>query len=474
VVRLDVMRGTLALARANVVFGVGPGRFRNEYPPFRLEREAKIPTREGFASEVDHPHSEPLRQFAEGGLFTLIAFAVALLVTLRALLVNPKAARDDDGRLRAGWTGALVAWSVSGLTWSTLHDPATLLLGSLIVGAALAGETEPELLVPRRLLTVPMTALLVGACLFLAQTTLRAEYADWRAARDGALDRADLEALNDAAATDAWNLGRNFSIGLHLLEAARQDQSGGDLYLARAEACFERGLAVVPNHVASRVALAEVLARRGDDKAARAELERVHRLEPWRGPVEPALAALLAATGRPFEAARARLETEGDAAVPALRAQAAELEQSGRAREAAQILDLLSERAPDDGDLARELAVILKSLDDSAGFGLAQRRAQLAFAVGALAAGKSEEARGNLDIARRYAQPPAALEELLEACVDTQRARIEDALRRLDALDAIAGRDAWQKATPAQRRVLKFLTTSAPLKAAVARFQPPK
>jgi O-antigen ligase len=471
-IRLDVMRGTLALARAHPLVGVGPGRFRSEYPPFRVEREAKIPTRGGFASEVDHPHCEPLRQLAEGGILALLAFGLALLATLRAALASRRAARDDDGRLSAGWTGALVAWIVSGLTWSTLHDPASLLLGAILVGASLAGEPEPERIVPRKLLCLPMTALLAGASLFLAQATLRAEWVEWRAGRDGVLDAADLDDLRAAAASDSFDFEREYAIAIQLLDAARQDPAGGELFLARAETCLKRGLEIVPNHVASRVLLAEVFARRGEDAAARVELARVHRLEPWRGPLEPAFAALLAAIGREFQAARARLEKEGDAAVAPLRAQAAELTKSGRAQPAAQILDLLSVRDPDDGDLARELSLVLKSLDDSAGFGLAQRRAQLAYAVAALAAGKSEEARGNLDVARRYAPAPAALEELLEACVDLQRARIDAARQRLEALDPAAGHDAWQKSTPAQRRVLRFLTLSTPLAEAVVRFGP--
>lgn len=471
-IRLDVMRGTFALARAHPLVGVGPGRFRGEYPPFRIEREAKVPTRGGFASEVDHPHCEPLRQLAEGGILALLAFGLALLATLRSALASPRAARDDDGRLRAGWTGALVAWIVSGLTWSTLHDPAPLLLGALIVGASLAGEPEPEEIVPRRLLCLPMSVLLAGACLFLAQATLRAEWVEWQAERDGVLDAADLDALTDAAASDSFDFEREYAIAIQLLDAARHAAAGGELYLTRAETCLERALAIVPNHVASHEMLAEVFARRGEDAAARAELARVHRLEPWRGPVEPALAALLAAIGREFQAARARLEKEGDAAVAPLRAQAADLTKAGRAQPAAQILDLLSERDPDDGDLARELSLLLKSLDDTAGFGLAQRRAQLAYAVAALASGKSEEARGNLDVARRYDPPPAALEELLEACVDLQRARIDAAKQRLDALDPAAGHDAWQKATPAQRRVLRFLTLSKPLEDSVVRFGP--
>jgi hypothetical protein len=99
---------------------------------------------------------------------------------------------------------------------------------------------------------------------------------------------------------------------------------------------------------------------------------------------------------------------------------------------------------------------------------------QLAFAVAALGENRSEDARASVVLARRYAPPPAALEELLEACVDAQRNRIEDAQRRLDALDTAAGADAWKRATPGQKRVLRFLTLVPALKDASARFDPPR
>lgn len=474
VVRLDVARGTAALASHHLLFGVGPGGFRDAYPEFRPEREARTPTREGYASEVDHPHCEPLRQLAEGGVPALLAFALALLATGRALLAARGAARDDDGWLRAGLIGALAAWCVSGVFWSTLYDPAPLLLGALLVGLALAGEETSDPLVPRPWLRVLVTALVVVPCLAFAQATLRAERVEWAAARDGQLDRADLAAIAGAAATDALNLDRNYAVARKELDAARVAPDGGDEFLARARECLGRALALVPNHVAARLSLAEARMRGGDERGARGELERVHRLEPWRGPVAPALARMMSESGRPYAAARARLDAEGDAAVAPLRAHAQELLAAKRTRDAAQILDLLSERAPDDGELAHELALATKALEDGDGFARAEQRMQLAFAVVALGESRSEDARASVVLARRYAPPPAALEELLEACVDAQRNRIEDAQHRLDALETAAGADAWRRATPGQKRVLRFLTLVPALKDASARFDPPR
>ena len=102
VVRLDVARVTAALASHHLLLGVGPGGFRDAYFEHRPEREARTPTRGGYASDVDHPHCEPLRQLAEGGGIGLLVFLLALLATGRALLAARGAAREDDGRLRAG------------------------------------------------------------------------------------------------------------------------------------------------------------------------------------------------------------------------------------------------------------------------------------------------------------------------------------------------------------------------------------
>jgi O-antigen ligase len=470
VVRLDVARGTAALASHHLLLGVGPGGFRDAYFEHRPEREARTPTRGGYASDVDHPHCEPLRQLAEGGAAGLLVFLLALLATWRSLLAARGAARDDDGRLRAGLLGALAAWGVSGLFWSTLYDPPTLLLGALLVGLSLAGEDGAEPRVPRTLLRLPVTALLVVAGIGYAQATLRAERVEWAAARDNTLDRADLAAIAEAAATDSLNFDRNYSVARKEIEAAALSPDGGDEFLARARDCLRRALALLPDHVAARLSMAEARVRGGDEKGARAELERAHRLEPWRGAVAPALAQLLIASGRPYAAARARLEVEGDAAVAPLRELAQKLLAAGRTRDAAQVLDLLSERTPDDGELARELSLAMQALDDSDGFARAQRRAQLSYAVIALSESRSEDARENLRIARRYAPPPAALEELLEACVDAQRNRVEDAARRLAALETESGAEAWRRATPRQLQVLRFLLRVPALAPEAQRF----
>src|SRR6185436_17252505 len=100
----------------------------------------------------------------------------------------------------------------------------------------------------------------------LAEPTLRAEWVDARAARDGTLDRSELDALAAVAEDDGLNLERQYAIGLQFLAAARADTTGTDLFLQRADRCFRRALELVPHHVGSLLARAEIEARRGGEE----------------------------------------------------------------------------------------------------------------------------------------------------------------------------------------------------------------
>jgi len=473
-VRLDVARSTLALVAERPLLGCGPGRFRDEYPRVRREREARIGTREGAASEVDHPHNEPLRLLAEGGALTGVLAMLALAGLAAVLARAPRATRGDDGSSRAALAAGGVAWLAASLTWSTLYDPACALLGALLAGGVLACEDEVSSSRPRELPFARLFAAAVAAAsLWLALPTLRAELSDWRAARDGALDRGDLDALARAAALDRFNVDRQYSIGVQFLRAARGDAGAADHHLARARECLQRALDLVPAHVASWQALAEAAARAGDDETARAAIARLHALEPWRGGVEAGLAELLASAGRELAAARARLDAEGDSAVAPLLAQARALRGARRGRLAAQILDLIAPRAPEDGDLWRELALALQELGDDAGRRRAFRQSQIAYAVTALGEMQSEKARENLAVARRFApaEPGStAIEELLEACVDMQRARPDAARARLEALDPAAALGAAQIAPPTAARFLRMLAAQPALKLEIERL----
>jgi DNA-binding SARP family transcriptional activator len=342
----------------------------------------------------------------------------------------------------------------------------------VLAGGALAGDAEITSTRPReRPIAVLFSALLVAGALFLAVPTLRAEWTEWNAARDGTLDAGDLAAIEHAAKLDAFNVERQYAVATKLLQAARLDPSEADPRLAAARERLHRALELVPNHVASLDALAEVEARSGDEKAASAALDRLHALEPWRGPASVRLAELLAGGGHELAAARSRLESEGDAAVAPLFQQAKALRAASRNRPAAQVLDLIAPRAPEDGDLWRELALALHDLGDEPGYRRAYRQSQVAYALAALADNRSEDARGNLDVARKYApEPGAALEELLEACVDLQRGRLDDARARLAALEPEAALSAAQTASPTAARFLGMLARNPALQSEAERL----
>jgi hypothetical protein len=257
------------------------------------------------------------------------------------------------------------------------------------------------------------------------------------------------------------------------LQAARQDASGDDRFVKSARRCLQRALELVPHHVASLDALAEVEACAGDEAATRAALVRAHALEPWRGSVDARLGELLANAGHELAAARARLDAEGDAAIAPIYAQAKELRALGRNRPAAQVLDLIAPRAPEDGDLWRELALALQGLGDELGYRRAYRQSQIAYALAALADGsRSEEARTNLNVARRCAPTgeSTALEDLLETCVDLQRNRIDAARERLAQLEPAAALAAAQTASPTAARLLRMLAAQPALKLEIERL----
>lgn len=226
--------------------------------------------------------------------------------------------------------------------------------------------------------------------------------------------------------------------------------------------------------------------------SARLFLRELHRLEPWRGPVETALAELLAAGGAPIEAARLRLAAEGAAAVAPLLAEAKAALQAGRKRSAAELCLLLEAAAPDDPGPAELAVEAWAALGDERAWRRASVRAELLAALSALGEGDGTTARKRLAQAReRLAElaalatepgaPPdgaidparvaaAATIELLDAAVDLQRSRVDEANARLLALDPAAVATARARASPLLTRWLALLGAAAPLADAARRL----
>ena len=447
-IRLDVATSTVALIRQSPLLGVAPGRFRDEYPRVRARREATTTTREGFASEVDHPHCELLRLAAEGGVVTAALFALTALALLNRLRRREPATRDDDGALGVAMLAGGVAWLATSLTWSTLYDPSTAWLGALLCGAALAGETEMAASKPgERWLAWLVTLAIAGSAFGFAVPTLRGEAAEQAAVGDHQIDRDDLARLAEAAASDDLTLERQYAIGLQLLRAADARGANGELLeatLGAAESALRRALAIAPHHLPSLTALAEAVARRGHAEAALPLLARARAIEKWRPEPEVALAEL-----------------------------ARSLRASGKNRPAAQLLDWLAPRRPEDPELQRALAAALADLGDESGEHRALRQGALADALAFLRDGESEPARAALRRARTEgaaAGTPADYEELLDACADLQQNRIDAVLTRLATLDPAKSRAAAQSASPTARKFLDFIARQPRLKEAATRL----
>jgi len=444
-VRLDVARATLDVIAERPWLGHGPGTFRDEYPRHRRAEEAAVPTRGGAPSEVDHPHDEWLRLAAEGGWPAALLVALALGGAWWAAARAPKLARDDDGRARGATLAGLAAWLACSLTWSTLWDPATALLGALLAGAACAGAVECTGGEKRgRLVARLFTAAIVLFAGWRAGPTALAEWREWRAARAGTVEPEELAAI---AALDSGNATRQYATGsLFLLHARGAPEAAAEPLLIHAAECFERALRLLPHHAPSLFGLAETRARRGDGAGARAQLLRLRRLEPWR-----------------------------DAPDATLLVWSEELRNGGKARRAAELLGQLAAMKPDDAETWRASAQALEAIDDRPGALRATASSQIAYALGALREGESEAARENLGRARRAleglgageddraAQATLVLTELLEACVDLQRNRMDAAKERLARVGVAEADAAWERATPTARRWLALLAAAPPL-----------
>ncbi len=92
-VRLALAQSTLSLMAESPGLGVGLGRFRAEFPPYRDPGEAALPGLGGANTEPAHPHNEFLLAAAEGGLL-----AGLLLLILVALSLRRAWALTHDGR----------------------------------------------------------------------------------------------------------------------------------------------------------------------------------------------------------------------------------------------------------------------------------------------------------------------------------------------------------------------------------------
>ena len=137
-VRLALWESTTSLVADSPWLGVGLGRFRAEFPPYRDPTEAALPGLAGATTEVRHPHDELLLVAAEGGVLAGLALALFLLATLRRAW-RRAAFGDGPGVLAL----ALVTYGTAlALVQPVWGDPGLLLPCFAAVGYVWAARPE--------------------------------------------------------------------------------------------------------------------------------------------------------------------------------------------------------------------------------------------------------------------------------------------------------------------------------------------
>lgn len=305
---VETWKGTAALIAAKPWLGHGPGSFWVEYPAFRRPRVIRLEHKHN--TETDHAESEPLEQWADGGLpaalLWLCLFGAALYQGWRALTE----ADPQDAPLALGLLTAVAA-SALAMTVSTAarfpHPGWLIYFTAGLLGALRRPRRQPEtvLAVPvivgkhRRLLLAPILA----AAAWLAWQSASRFQSDihhniaiyWSKEKgwDNALMEYDLE----APGTDTYVMSRYFKGNVF------QDRGGpGDLERAVAQYRLVRSLA--PHYVEVHYQEATALRKLGRSAEAIEQLETETRIDPtWDQPWRE-LSELYAAAGLSEKAAR--------------------------------------------------------------------------------------------------------------------------------------------------------------------------
>lgn len=169
-VRLEMWKASTTLWKSHPVFGLGGGRFGDDYPAVRPAAEWEI---SGPTSFVDHPHNEWIRFLVEYGIVGLCALSALIVFFAKRMLF---VARSDDprGSIDAAiGLAALAAFIVNATFWDAFNRPASVVFLGVLVGRAMRGGAAS---VVRRKLP-PIVAML---CIAQLPIMLAAAYQDAR------------------------------------------------------------------------------------------------------------------------------------------------------------------------------------------------------------------------------------------------------------------------------------------------------
>ena len=270
--RLEVWKGTVDLAASHAVVGCGAGNFRAQYPPYRLESEARLAmaTDRRFR-EAEDPHNTHLSIAAELG----VPGTAAWLVLLGALAVAAWKRRDA---LAAAGLAGIAAFVAAG-SFNTLREftPFDALFWFF---AALCLPTAERVPAERRRLVAggAMAAGLAGVV--IATMAAVAEFHHDSGMRTASpLERAD----RMSAAITAWPahwLARVELAGAYLAIAGDVGNEGAT-FAAKAEQHLGRVLAQRPHLLPALVMSERALKMLERDADASKRRDRIREIAPW-------------------------------------------------------------------------------------------------------------------------------------------------------------------------------------------------
>ena len=298
-VRLGVWRGVAAMAREHPFLGVGPGRFREAFVPYRDAEEFRLSHRNDPLQykDVADAHHAWLHVLAEQGLPAALPALLLLYVVWRRWMFFMDHQNDPANRMRLAGAGAgVIAFAVGSQAHALWASAAPAALFWFLAGACeFIGNRRPmqrPVQFGGLMAAMPVSAaLLLVFCIGLLWREAAATSAMYGALRNPELREEGLEAAREWNHRD-WRV--HFSLGVFYEEAGRPQD---------AIAAFTAALREHPDHVPSRVWLGIVYARRPDTRRqATAEFERAVELAPRYYEGHYNLGVLLMGLGRRAEA----------------------------------------------------------------------------------------------------------------------------------------------------------------------------
>lgn len=256
--RLEIWRGTAAMAADNPLFGVGPGRFIYEFPRYETIDHARI---EGPGVRADTAHNVVLQYAAETGL---VGGAAVLVLATAVLIAGLAGARARSGHAFIATVGfaAYMGQALTGVPAIETDALGWLLGGMAVAGstALAAGRSEPARhRIARTVMPVVAAVLVAMTALYLSATALHGsglalfESGDLRGAarqHDAAIGRDPLTDVYRVALSDSalYLRGETLAAARSIIEdGIALEPRSYDLLLARARllAAEQRPAAVI-------------------------------------------------------------------------------------------------------------------------------------------------------------------------------------------------------------------------------------